>query len=175
MLSAPELLPFNCCSFETACLISKRFHALCTSPQLLRQLVVDCHDPAKRQALMAWLARHARHVRKLELAGQPQGDRPPNALSGAIMGCLCILGAAGGPEELTLEATYAGGSLRALESLELYGPWAFDEDTALPASLTRLALEGCHGREMPVQARSAAWRCGGPVVAAAAALAGAAA
>ncbi|KAI7838886.1 hypothetical protein COHA_007351 [Chlorella ohadii] len=86
---------------QRVALVSKRFAALCGSPALLRESEIYLCTFADADSAAAWLLRHARHVRRLELEIEDVEDVGPAAsIATAIATCFAVAGAAAQLDEL---------------------------------------------------------------------------
>ena len=134
--------PLCACWLRGASLVSKRFRRLCFGPELLDSLHVNISGDAVTQraaSLAAFLARHARHIRLLDLAAEEAEAafdyvEPPQLETeqGEMVGrCLTVCVAAGGPR---------------LERLSVSTCTPQPPSTSWVAQLTRLReLDvGCH-------------------------------
>ncbi len=110
------------CRRQRIALVSKRFAALCGSPELLQEVDVGWLHAAPQAAhsLTAWLTHHRQHVRRLRIAIDVQAFRDD---ASAAIACLAAAGAADGLAALTVEGRVPGtdwlAALRSLRHLEL--------------------------------------------------------
>lgn len=105
-----ELCTSLCCRFTSVAFVSKRFHSLTCSPELLaclklglkkRPAAVDESDDTHRlHALQLWLLRHAGSLRQLELTVDMSTNTSPLML--LLDGCIAAAGSAGTLQRLTL-------------------------------------------------------------------------
>ena len=106
LVAAAGACPLHNCSFCSVSLVSKRFHTLCSGPELLQKLDVVGGDTLPRaQALLAWLPQHAAHVRELTLGISRPRNMNAGAfseLSVAVSSCLAGVGAVGKLKELVV-------------------------------------------------------------------------
>lgn len=89
------------CRLRSVSLVSKRFHRLCTGPQLLRNLRLRCVGLAAVESLAQFVCKHARHLRTLH-ATFMRGPEPLADLAAAITAAVTAAGAAGQLQELTV-------------------------------------------------------------------------
>ncbi len=174
--------------------MSTRFAAAACSPELVREVTISRIDVPILRFLAAWLVRHGRHVRTLRLWDDhsfPEDEA--SAITASAM-ATCLMAACGTGQLVELEVgmnlaahtewlaaarwlrhlrlfavplhvSPAIAGLTALQSLELWGELEVEAGVQLPPSVTRLAVEGDDGDEMPPQVSVVAvifTGCGGP-------------
>jgi len=174
--------------------VSTRFAAAACSPELVREVTISRIDVPILRFLAAWLVRHGRHVRTLRLWAHPffREDGPCPTKASAMEPCFMAACGTGHVFELEvgmnlaahtewlaaarwlrhlrlfavpLHVSPAIAGLTALQSLELWGELEVEAGVQLPPSVTRLAVEGDDGDEMPPQVSVVAvifTGCGGP-------------
>ena len=116
-----------CCRRHRAALVSRRWHAAAHAPGLL-QSPIWCYSSTHLPSLTAWLLRHGRHVRSLNIDCYPPRDQL-TMVAWELAGCLtaCAATAARSLQRLSLRLADGGtlcvaswcAVLRQLRSLEL--------------------------------------------------------
>ncbi|KAL4440016.1 hypothetical protein ABPG75_003017 [Micractinium tetrahymenae] len=96
------------------CLASKDLHAVCHSPELLREVRVKLRGPnfavwgqtllLQARSLAAWLRRHGGHVRSLQLLLRPWGSESQEDRHGIALAVLDCLAACTELQRLRIEA-----------------------------------------------------------------------
>ena len=97
--------PHHLCR-QRAALVSRRFAALCCSPELLREVEASArhsqHSLPALHSVTAWLERHGPHVRRFHLSALPARGDDAGGFAAALTACLEAAGAAGQLTELEL-------------------------------------------------------------------------
>ena len=103
--------------------MSKRFAALCCSPELLREVHAGADSLSALRLLTAWLAQHRLHVQRLYLtcpSGRARLRLPPaeaSTFEAALTACLMTVGTTGQLLELSVRGMGSAEWLAAMPSL----------------------------------------------------------
>lgn len=133
---------------QRAALASRRFAALCCSPQLLREVETpELVSLPALHSLSAWLARHGQHVHLFDFTAELAWGGDEGSWGAAITGCLAVVGAAGQLEELTVHCwplhTEWLPLMRSLRRLRLQGsPLCISPAISGLTALQSLVLRG---------------------------------
>ena len=172
----------TCGRRQRAALVSRRFAALCCSPELLQEVEKPLlHSLPALHSFLAWLVRHGQHIQRLRLPAYCAQGEDENSWAAAVASCLAVVGAAGQLTELDassgllhtewlpamrslrhlrlsgnlLRISLAIAGLTALQSLELDSEEIiFAAGARLPSSITRLVVAGDEAEQMPDQVSS---------------------
>lgn len=138
----PTSLPSAACRLASLSLVSKRFHSICLSPELVKNVDADISGDAvlsRAQSLLAWVAGHRATVRNLKLAVKA-GEGDDRELGAVVAGILSTAaGVATQLKRLTLGASaplFTTAWLPAMRQLEHADVGSTDKSLTLPQGMS---------------------------------------